>query len=309
MKKLLSLLLAVGTLFIYSGCNEEEPVMKTGDRVPINFSGIQMLPTKVYGASFIINDSIGIFMTDPGATLAETTIKDKVSNYLYKAVATNVQALFTPAGQDTIYFPVGGSAAFIAYYPAVTSFATNYLIPIDIADQVPISLIPKLDILYSNNASNQIDANVSLVFKHVLSYINFYIEAGAGLTADELQSMSVQINNVATTAQFDLSKDTLTAMGSKTQNIPLPGQYYPSNNAANFEGIFLPGGNGSNSTVTFTLSNGKVFTYAIPATQLYLPGLYYSYYVNLNSTSASITGSVTPWGVGSLPDNGNIVVQ
>lgn len=163
--------------------------------------------------------------------------------------------------------------------------------------------------MYSNNATDQTSNVVNLAFDHVLSYITFTIGAGTGLQPADLDGMSVTFNNVSTTADFSLIDGTLQNQGPLTSSISVPGKYYSTNKDAYFECLFLPNGSGSSSTIEFLLADNKKFTYTIPATQQYLAGHIYNYKITLSATAASISGSVTTWAPGSLPNEGVITVN
>lgn len=306
--------LLLGFIALISACcnDDEELAIASISKKPIQFYGdvITLTPeSKTTQGFFLANDSIGIFMIPGGSELNSTNILDGVNNFLYKASSIGAVPRFVPASTDTIFFPTSQTPSFIAYSPGIASIASDFLLPVNLSNQPSVVALLKLDLLYSNNAVNQENISVQLSFKHMYSYLNFEIDAGAGISAADLQGMTITIKNVSTTADFNLATGSFENMGAQTDSILVPGQYYPTNQAAFFECLSLPGANGSNSQIVFKLANNKTFVYNIPATQVFSSGYIYTYLMTLAESKLIVDGLIIGWQAGTLPNGGVITVQ
>ena len=310
MKKSVRFLLLGFVVLMGACCHDDEEVLIEGKR-PVQFFGnLTELnqKTKTTQGFFVTNDSIGIFMIKSGSQLSSTSILDGVNNYIYKTPTIGTNPEFYPASTDTIFYPTPAVPSFIAYSPAQVLIGSDFLLPVDLSAQVKISDLPKLDLLYSDNATNQTSIAVQLRFNHMYSYLNFEINAGTGLTPAELDGIRVVVRNISTTSDFDLVTGSFQNLGAQTDSIVAPGQYYFSNKSAFFECLLLPGANGSNSQIVFQLASNKTFVYEIPATQEFLSGYIYTYVITLSAQSAIINGAINPWLPGTLPNDGVITV-
>lgn len=311
MKKSVRFLLLGFVALMSACCHDDEEVLIEGKR-PIQFFGNQTelnQNTKTTEGFFVTNDSIGIFMIKAGSQLSSTSILDGVNNYIYKTPTAGANPEFFPASTDTIFYPTSSVPSFIAYSPAQVSIGSDFLLAVDLSTQAKISDLPNLDLLYSNNATNQTSIAVQLRFNHMYSYLNFEINAGTGVTPADLDGISVVVRNISTTADFNLAAASFQNLGAQTDSIVAPGQYYFTNQSAFFECLLLPGANGTNSQIVFQLANNKSFVYEIPATQEFLSGYIYTYVVTLSARSAVINGAINPWLPGTLPNDGVITVQ
>ncbi|MEG0993638.1 MAG: fimbrillin family protein [Bacteroidales bacterium] len=291
-------------------CHDDEDVLIEGKRTVKFFGNLTELNqnTKTTEGFFVTNDSIGIFMIKAGSQLSSTSILNGVNNYIYKTPRGGVNPEFFPVSTDTIFYPTPVVPSFIAYSPAQVSIGADFLLSADLSTQTNISDLPNLDLIYSDNATNQTSIAVQLRFNHMYSYLNFEINAGAGLTSAELDGISVVVRNISTTADFNLATGGFQNLGAQTDSIVTPGKYYFTNKSAFFECLLLPGANGINSQIVFQLANNKTFVYEIPATQEFLSGYIYTYIVTLSARSAVVNGAINPWLPGTLPNDGVITV-
>ncbi|MDO5569889.1 MAG: fimbrillin family protein [Bacteroidales bacterium] len=296
-------------LLLAAACDECGVEDKVESKIPINFSSPLLAPTKVTDFSFLPGEQIGIFMLNSGSTLSASTIVDDVNNYnYYVSSVTSFVASFLPYTTDTVFFPTPGNVDFIAYYPYSNSISSTFTCPVSTtsSDQTNRATV---DFVYSNNATNISSANVSLVFKHALSFLEFDVVTETGLALTEMVGMTLTLNNFSTTADVNLSDGSIINLNSATQDIVLPGKYYAGNEEYIADGIIVPQTVAQNSTVTFTMTNGRVFTYDFPDDLVFESGKIYIFTVTLDrGTSASFTGSVSFWQPGTL-ENSDIVAN
>lgn len=297
---------------LLGGCctEEEETLPRTIDKQPFRFSAnvVNVTPVKTFYGFFQAGDSIGIYMFNTDSILSASSIMDGVDNYLYKALNLSSNPEFVPISTDTIFYPTPAIPAFIAYSPGRATI-NDFLLPVDVGSQPSATSIVDLDVLYSNNVTNQTSLAVEFVFNHMLSYINVEVDAGSGLTSTDLENITVVIKNIGTTANLNLVNGSFEDIASPVDTILLPGKYYPTNGAAIFEGLIVPGSNGSTSQIEFNLANNKKFIYHIPAEQVYEGGYFYNYIFTLSSTSAVVSATINSWKIGELPNGGVITVQ
>jgi len=297
-KKLMAVLALFATVF--TACSEDEkngPV--SGDRVEAKFtSSINGVVTKAVDATWTPGDQIGIFMKTAGQPLAAASVLEGVNNLAYTTTGTTGAVPFTPVG-TAAYFPPGDeNVDFISYYPHQATL-TNFIYPINVADQTSQEAI---DLLYSDNATGLNGANptVALTFVHQLTKLVFNIAPGTGVTAEELAGLAVTLQNMNTTANFNLADGTIT-------NPAAPATITAFTNAAGTtsEAIVLPG-DVSGKNILFTLGNSDAFTWPIPASTTFAAGSKITYTVTINRTGMTITGQITDW---TNVNGGNVVPE
>lgn len=200
---------------------------------------------KASGTTWTTGDKVGIFMKKAGADLGAATAANK------QFIADDRGTL--TAADQAIAYPEG-AVDFVAYYP-YTANVTENKVAVDVKNQ---SKPEAIDLLYSNNATNQTaSANaVNLGFKHQLATVRLNIKAqGIASTA----GLTATLTGSKTAGSFNLADGSLAVTDASAADIAF------TVNAAGTqaEAIVLPQ-NAANVKVKFTL-NGKTVEQALPA--------------------------------------------
>ena len=186
-------------------------------------------------------------MKKAGADLGAATAANK------QFVADDRGTLTAAAADQALAYPEG-AVDFVAYYP-YTASVTDNKVAVDVKNQ---SKPADIDLLYSNNATNQTaSANaVNLGFKHQLATVRLNIKAqGIASTA----GLTATLTGSKTAGSFNLADGSLAVTDASAADIAF------TVNAAGTqaEAIVLPQ-NAANVKVKFTL-NGKTVEQALPA--------------------------------------------
>lgn len=200
---------------------------------------------KASGTTWTTGDKVGIFMKKAGADLGAATAANK------QFIADD-RGNLTAADQALVY--PEGAVDFVAYYPYTASVTENK-VAVDVKNQ---SKPADIDLLYSNNATNQTaSANaVNLGFKHQLATVRLNIKTqGIASTA----GLTATLTGSKTAGSFNLADGSLAVTDASAADIAF------TVNAAGTqaEAIVLPQ-NAANVKVKFTL-NGKTVEQALPA--------------------------------------------
>lgn len=125
---------SVFLLFLFA-CNQEDnqPIDNSGQATAIHFTstvkGVAL--TRANGASWTVNDSIGVYMKKSGESLSAGSIVNSAANLLY--TTKNGDGNFVTAGTD-LYYPEDQSQVdFIAYYPQ-RNLSDPYVYPVNVTD-------------------------------------------------------------------------------------------------------------------------------------------------------------------------------
>lgn len=202
---------------------------------------------KASGTTWTTGDKVGIFMKKAGADLGAATAANK------QFIADDRGNLTAAAADQALAYPEG-AVDFVAYYPYTASVTENK-VAVDVKNQ---SKPADIDLLYSNNATNQTaSANaVNLGFKHQLATVRLNIKAqGIASTA----GLTATLTGSKTAGSFNLADGSLAVTDASAADIAF------TVNAAGTqaEAIVLPQ-NAANVKVKFTL-NGKTVEQALPA--------------------------------------------
>lgn len=202
---------------------------------------------KASGTTWTTGDKVGIFMKKAGADLGAATAANK------QFIADDRGNLTAAAADQALVYPEG-AVDFVAYYPYTASVTENK-VAVDVKNQ---SKPEAIDLLYSNNATNQTaSANaVNLGFKHQLATVRLNIKTqGIASTA----GLTATLTGSKTAGSFNLADGSLAVTDASAADIAF------TVNAAGTqaEAIVLPQ-NAANVKVKFTL-NGKTVEQALPA--------------------------------------------
>lgn len=292
MKQIIRLytLLVVSCLLL-AGCNSNEDVGDLGDPVAVQFgmSETPRLKTTAGGDQWTLNDPVGIFMVKNGQSLNSSNIAEGADNVEYKAQAGGSnQSGFIPVSGTPIFYPQNGdNVDFIAYYPYKNTLA-NYTYPVDVSNQATPA---DIDVLYSNNATakNRNSGMVDLQFSHALSKLSFTVTSGDG--SPNLTGAKLQITNLVTTANIDLTDGTVTATNS--------GQTITANTATNglsSSAIVVPQTLSGTKLIVTLADNVSKFEWDFPASTELLAGKNHQYNIEVSKTGITVSSSgITTW--------------
>lgn len=284
MKKIVTFFALALLASVMVSCNNENSPMAQDEKVAVQFTGGINVSTRAAGVAWADGDKIGIFMTAAKETLSANSIKEGVDNVPYE---TNGSCSFSPiSGGKTVYYPIDGEVDFYAYYPQTT--VSDYKVALNVADQ---SKQEAIDFMYAKTTGcHKTMPQVELKFSHQLSWLVLNVQAGNGLTEDDLKNLKVTIEDQNTTATFNLVDGTISDEGNLT-NITMKtveaGKIY--------EAILLPT-TSKTRKIVFDLNTGYDAPFVWTMESDLKGGNRYNYTtVKLTRTSVDIMGSIESW--------------
>lgn len=293
---------AVAATLLMAGCNQDENPTATQNQRALNVTGGIRALTRAHDAAWEANDAIGIFMLAD----ATTTISEEAENrkYLTPTGNGNFSPATTPT-DETIYFPITGQTDFVAYYPwqAIAASEGKYLYAVDVATQAAQRAI---DLMAADKVSgkDKDDTAVAFQFTHKLVKVALTeIKAGDGLTATDLQGLTVTLTNQQTQATYDVVTG-----GEVVVNTTVPAPdvaLLVAPNSQSAEAIVLPAASTAGMELVFTLTGGDVYRWALSnATQssTFVAGSKYSYKITVSKKGLNVTSSITDWVQGNGAD-------
>lgn len=285
MKKNLYIALAM-VIGLLASCGAEDVIdtAANGNKVAVQLGGSIGISTRAVDATWTANDKIGVYMVGENQTLEDGNIVEGASNVSY--VTSDGDGKFSPFDADkTIYLPVDGKVDFYAYYPYKME-VNNYRLPIDVSNQ---SNQEAIDLMYATvMQQDKNHPNVQLQFKHILSKIVFDVQPGAGLTASDLEKMTITIKDVDNKATFNLTDGLVSG-----EEIPEGVKMFK--NGTTYEAILLPTASTSRE-VEFNLNNDKDAPFVWAMQGALVGGKKYHYTkVTVTRTDAKVSGTITDW--------------
>ena len=284
MKKIVTFFALALLAGVMVSCNNENSPMAQDEKVAVQFTGGINVSTRAAGVAWADGDKIGIFMTAAKETLSANSIKEGVDNVAYE---TNGGISFSPiSGGKTIYYPIDGDVDFYAYYPQTT--VNDYKVALNVADQ---SKQEAIDFMYAKTTGcNKAIPQVELKFSHQLSWLVLNVQAGNGLTEDDLENLKVTIEDQNTTATFNLVDGTISDEGNPnniTMKTVEAGKVY--------EAILLPT-TSKTRKIVFDLNTGYDAPFVWTMESDRKGGNRYNYTtVKLTRTSVDIMGTIESW--------------
>ena len=284
MKKIVTFFALALLASVMVSCNNENSPMAQDEKVAVQFTGGINVSTRAAGVAWADGDKIGIFMTAAKETLSANSIKEGVDNVAYE---TNGGISFSPiSGGKTIYYPIDGDVDFYAYYPQTT--VNDYKVALNVADQ---SKQEAIDFMYAKTTGcNKAIPQVELKFSHQLSWLVLNVQAGNGLTEDDLENLKVTIEDQNTTATVNLVDGTISDEGNPnniTMKTVEAGKIY--------EAILLPT-TSKTRKIVFDLNTGYDAPFVWTMESDLKGGNRYNYTtVKLTRTSVDIMGTIESW--------------
>ena len=282
MIKFFALALLAGAMV---SCNTEDTASTTPNgKVAVQFTGGISVNTRASGLAWAKGDMIGIFMTGTNQTLSADAIKEGVDNVCYQ---TDGSVAFSPiSGGKTIYYPIDGDVDFYSYYPYTT--VSNYKVALNVANQGSLEAI---DFMYAKTTRyNKANPQVELKFNHMLSKLVLNVQAGNGLTQDDLNKLTVTIKDQNTTATFNLADGVISGEGNP-DNIQMKAVQV----GKRYEAILLPTASKIRE-IEFELNNGFDAPFVWKMDQELKGGNLYNYTtVKLTRTTIDMMGTIQSW--------------
>lgn len=284
MKKIVMFFALALLASVMVSCNNENSPMAQDEKVAVQFTGGINVSTRAAGVAWADGDKIGIFMTAENETLSANSIKEGVDNVAYE---TKGSCSFSPiSGGKTIYYPIDGDVDFYAYYPQTT--VNDYKVALNVADQ---SKQEAIDFMYAKTTGcNKATPQVELKFYHQLCWLVLNVQAGNGLTEDDLENLTVTIEDQNTTATFNLVDGTISDEGNPnniTMKTVEAGKVY--------EAILLPT-TSETRKIVFDLNTGYDAPFVWTMESDLKGGNRYNYTtVKLTRTSVDIMGTIESW--------------
>lgn len=299
MKKQALLVFAVAALL--PGCSNDTDTDTGNDtRVSLQVSGGISIQTRAQDKDWNKGDAIGIYMVDAGSM----DIAEGAENRRY--ITAEGDGKFSPTPDNTVYFPVDGSATdFLAYYPFEAAL-TDGALSVDAGSQTDQAAIDLMTAKTVSTAGEPLDKNhskVSLTFTHRLTKLSLTIAAGNGMAAEDLAGLEVEITNQRAKGSYSPLSETFSVASEPVQTIALNTAASGTSAVA----ILFPttGPEGINPIVAgrqlvFTLAGtGEVFRWDIPDSKSFKQGDKNIYDITINRTSLDVTATIVDWNEGN----------
>ncbi len=277
-------LLYIGIALAAIGCTKDADVTApSGDNAMTFTSNIA---TRADKSAWVSTDHIGVYMT---STAVDATFGGLGANKDYTYAGSDK---FT--SDDPLRLPTsGGSVEIFAYYPYVNG--------VDLTEH-PITSSEQVDILSATN-NNVSSSNVALTFNHLLSKVSLTIEAGAGVTLNDLDALVVTISGIGTkTAGFNLTDPTAKVTFSESTELTFDTSITKDSDgyvtAISSSAIVIPQ-EFDDATLIFTTTNGDKYSATIPVDKFEV-GLEYSYTITIkeNSEVTITSATINDWNDG-----------
>lgn len=286
--------IAAVVLLAMTGCSKEteSPSFDEGFGTnPVQFETNIKPLVRATDDKWTSNDEIGVFMTNSGVSLSQTTnVLASNKNYVTTDGSGNFTAKNT---ENQVIFPESDQAVdIISYYPYTTNLLSGNIYNVNVQDQSEQS---NIDLLYSNNLkgvkASTPRENIKLNFKHMLSKLVFNVTSDEG----RLDGLSLELIGFESKAKFNLANGALTNVEG-SENIKALA------NGSKCEAIIIP-----NSTSKHFIFKANSHTYKFDATtNQYEAGKMYVYNINLKGNGDIVVvnpnGTIENWDV---VDGGN----
>lgn len=249
MKRLFYFFAVSALVMSMQGCSQDS-VTGLESKVLLKLTGSINQTTRVNASGFEANDNVGVYVSSTG-TLAISG--NTLDNEAFTYSSGNITA---PAGKEVYWDSEDARLSVFAYYPYSENVSSVTAYPFSVA----IDQSVETDFYDSDFITAQVTniapqtTPVNLAFSHSLSRINVSLQAGDGITADELAAAEKSLSFVGLVADgtIDLTTGIATAGSTKTTITAL------ESNGVNYSAIVYP----QDGAVTFCLEmEGNVYTY------------------------------------------------
>lgn len=296
----------VATIGIAAGCSRFDEPVRISETIPVTFrSSLPATRTTAGGNNWVQGDAVGVFMTGVGGTIPADIITAGGTvgcNAKYTATPKSDAAYATleaATDGDRLCYPGSGKVDFTAYYPWRETPDTNpYRLSLSLTNQAA----PETDVLWGkvSNVEKSDDA-VPITLTHRLSKMVLNLKAGDGVTTDDLVGAVIDLYDMPTTAQLDLTDGSIVSgsMGNIAYITPLaattPEGVALSSHAIVFPQSYTDGLD--RAAVYITLSDDIVYEWRIPPIAAgYVAGKSYTYGLVVSMTGISLEGmTIADW--------------
>lgn len=288
-KKTFAAMLFAAAFTLTACTNDDIPAQDNRMALQVT-SGIQ---SRAYDNQWEAGDRIGIYAFTEGTT----TVADGYANIPYITQTSGADVTFAPVG-TTIYLPTNGDVRdIVAYYPHKQLSGDAY--EVDVTDQ---SSQKDIDLMAAaTRTADRTDPAVAFSFVHKLSKIEITLQPGKGMTAADLERLTVALTGQQTAGTFDVTQPASEVTVTKGTATPIT---LLTNTEGTFaEGIVLPSDDYTGMSLEITLADGEsVFTWPLSnatKSQKFEAGKKYLYTINVNKAEISVTATITDWEPGN----------
>ncbi len=280
-------LLAVAAVAFAACSNDEsdnlEPsiISLTSNIVEAETTRANLTDAEAQNTQFVTSKSIKVEAYKTGQTTAYTT-----GNYTTNGSGTLTGSLYYPATDENIDI--------CAYYPnTISSSSTSFTVD---ATQTTAANYQSYDLMYATKLTNKAKGSThALTFNHALSKIIVNLQAGDGITDDNISSnvTAVKIKNTKPKAEFTITNGavgTITASGTAA-DINITGATMTSSHV----GIIVPQKINSGTAFIEITYNSKTYTYSLSSTTTFGAKKAYTYNIKINAVGISVSTSITDW--------------
>ncbi len=277
----------------WTACDNESIIETNDGRVPLQVtSDIQ---TRAYNNQWEAGDRIGIYAFTEGTT----TVADGYANIPYTTASDGANGSFSPDG-TTIYLPTDGTERdFVAYYPYTTGL-TDGIYTVDVSDQTSQEGIDLM--AAATQTADRTNPDVAFNFTHMLCKVEVTLEPGSGMTATDLEGLTLKLTGQQPQGTFDVKQPTSAVSVTEGTAAELT---LLTNAAGTFaEGIILPAVNYDGMSFVITLAGGtSMLSWPLSnatTSSRFDAGKKYLYTLRVNKAGIDVTATITDW----MPGNG-----
>ena len=274
MKKILYIALAAAGLL--AGCNKEIDDNNDTRGGAVEFTaGVQ---TRATGDAWELGDNVGVFAFD-GATAVTNGDNEQYT------ITDITNGAMSAADGSKMYYPVGGTLSFYAYYPHSATAVSGTSYAVNAADQSTAPKTKALDLMWAK-PENKSSGNVALQFTHRMAKLHFEITAG-GLNVTNLTGMTAVLKGANATASFDLKAGTFS--GETPGDIVLNVVVDADPTKATIDAFVVPTTDLSNVRLVLKDNNtGKEFGWRPTAEATWTSGQSYTYTLTAGKLAARV---------------------
>lgn len=256
---------------------------KPAAQIPINVSATI---TRATEEAFESGDRIGLFVVNRNADGSAATLKP-LGNHL-----DNMPYTYTTAwnAEKTVYWKDAQTHAdFYMYYPYTQTVASVSAMPFGVsADQSSLGAYKSSDLIVGSTLDAAPSASpVSIAARHLMSQVEIVLKAGAGYSESSLADadVSVNMNNLATSATVDLATSTVSVVGSVRSLTPYK-------DGAVYRAFVVPQTATGNNLITITVDGTD---HNISKTVTFVGGKRHTLTATLSKEGGGLSVSISAW--------------
>lgn len=271
-------------LLVATACQKEEAVDSGKFNVYASISPL----SKATDTQFETGDQIGIYVTNTGNALLQTgNYEGEGDNRLF-----SFDGSLWNSSTEMLWHKNPGNVDIYAYHPYAQDVSDVAAYPFAVAtDQSVAGAYATSDFLWSKSGNMAYKATANLSFNHKLSKVQITLQAGDGVTADDLATATVAVKNSLAGATIDLSTGAATPVSGSSAGI------IPKVSGKNvYEAIVVPQTtSAAPSDFVVVTVKGVDYSYKVSALQL-VPGKQHNYAITVKKNGLSVTvGDITGW--------------